>query len=407
MPSVCMYFQVHQPYRLRPFSFFDIGNREVYEDEEKNRTLLDRVADNCYLPANELLLALLDRHRGDFRIAFSLTGIVLEQMERYRPDVLASFQRLAATGCVEFLGETYFHSLAFLFSRSEFEEQVRLQEEKIRRLFGYQPAVFRCTELIYSDKLAVLAKEMGYRAMLAEGADTVLKNRSPDFLYQAPGPAGITLLLKNYRLSDDIAFRFSDPHWSEYPLGADRFARWLHERKGSDVINLFLDYETFGEHQGRETGIFDFLTELPAAVLKKESFTFRTPSDLLRNYAPVGQLAAPDPISWADCSRDLTAWLGNAMQRDAIHTLREMEETVKRTNNPALVHTWRTLQTSDHFYYMSTKLFADGMVHEYFNPYGSPYDAYINYMNVLDDFSRRLGKGTQRGVKKAPRIGAA
>ncbi len=391
MPSICLYFQVHQPYRLRPFSFFDIGGSSDYEDEENNRAILNKVADKCYLPANALLLSLIDEHGSDFRFAFSLTGTVLEQLERYRPDVLESFRRLAATGCVEFLGETYFHSLAFLFSPREFKEQVKLHREKIKRLFGLSSLTFRYTELIYSDELAALVEGMGYRTILAEGADRILGSRSPNFVYRPAGGTKMKLLLKNYRLSDDIAFRFSDYQWCEYPLTADKFASWLHQlRDSSDVVNLFLDYETFGEHHWQETGIFAFLRALPQQILTSAAFRFRTPSEVVKESKPVADLESPSPISWADGERDLSAWLGNAMQQDASRTLYELEDQVRRKKDPALLYAWRKLQTADHFYYMSTKGGSDGEVHAYFNPYASPYDAYINYMNILDDFSRCL-----------------
>lgn len=400
MPSICLYLQVHQPYRLRPFSFFDIGGGHDYDDEEKNRAILNKVSDQCYLPANALLLALITKHQGDFRFSFSLTGIILEQLERYRPDVLASFQRLAETGCVEFLSETYFHSLAFLFAPQEFKTQVKLHQEKIRALFGQKPVTFRNTELLYSDALAVLVEKMGYLAIMAEGADHILGERSPNFVYRPAGCARIKLFLRNYRLSDDIAFRFSDKQWGEYPLTAEKFARWLHQiRDNQAVVNLFLDYETFGEHQWQETGIFDFLAALPQKILAHPDFRFRTPAEIARDYEPMALLEVPDLISWADRSRDVTAWLGNAMQRDAGQTLYELAEKVRRKQDPALLNAWRKLQSADHFYYMSTKCWEDGAVHKYFNPYASPYDAYINYMNILDDFSRRVARGGHKLTK--------
>jgi len=394
MPSVCIYFQVHQPYRLRPFSFFDIGGSQVYEDEENNRAILNKIADKCYLPTNAILLELIQKHHGDFRLAFSLTGVVMEQLEQYRPDVLASFQRLAETGCVEFLSETYYHSLAFIFSRREFQEQVEMHRTKIQALFGWQPVTFRHTELIYNNALAALVEEMGYQAILAEGVDHILGWRSPNVVYRPVGCSKIKLLLKNYRLSDDIAFRFSDSRWVEYPLLADKFAHWLHQLPaGSEIINLFMDYETFGEHQWQETGIFDFLRALPQEITRQDGFRFQTPAEVVRDHEPVAPLDVADLTSWADTERDLTAWMGNAMQQDALRNLYEMEVAVRRTVDQTLLSVWRKLQTSDHFYYMCTKWLEDGDVHKYFNPYESPYDAYINYMNILDDLSGRIVKG--------------
>ncbi len=401
MPSVCIYFQVHQPYRLRRYSFFDIGKSHVYEDEKQNRQILNKIADKCYLPANGLLLELIEEYRGDFRIAFSLTGVILEQMERYRPDVLDSFKRLADTGCVEFLGETYYHSLAFLFSAREFKEQVKLHGQKTRELFGRKPLSFRNTELIYNNELAKVAEEMGYKVILAEGADKILGWRSPNFVYRPEGCREIRLLLKNYRLSDDIAFRFSNPRWQEFPLLADKFARWLHQiNTNGEVINLFMDYETFGEHQWRETGIFEFLRALPREIARHPDFRFQTPAEAAAAYEPAAVLDVPELISWADTERDLTAWLGNAMQKDAARALYEMEKSVRRLKDKELLHLWRKLQTSDHFYYMCTKWFADGDVHKYFNPHETPYDACISYMNILEDLSRRLESGPGRKARK-------
>ena len=391
MPSVCLYFQVHQPYRLRYYTFFDVGRDHRYEDSEKNCQILNKVAEKCYLPANAMMLDLIKKYQGKFRIAFSMSGVVLDQLEEYRMDVLDSFKRLAETGCVEFLCETSCHSLAFLFSRREFREQVALHKKRIQSLFGQTPVTFRYTELIYNNELAKIIEKMGYKVILAEGADKILGWRSPSFVYQPAGCMKIKLLLRNYRLSDDISFRFSNPEWTGYPLLADKFAQWVHSiNVAGEVINLFMDYETFGEHQWEETGIFKFLQVLPREILKHPDFRFQTPAEVARDYDPVAQLDVPDFISWADVERDLTAWLGNSMQNDALRSLYKMEKKVRQGKDENILKTWRRLQTSDHFYYMCTKWFADGDVHKYFNPHGSPYDAYINYMNILDDFSRSL-----------------
>jgi len=402
MASVCFYFQVHQPFRLRRFSIFDRGTD--YFDERGNRALVERIAERCYLPANAVLMELLRRHEGRFRVAFSLTGVILEQFERYAPRVLESFQRLAQTGGVEFLAETYYHSLAFLYSREEFFEQIRLHRARIERLFGQTPTVFRNTELIYNNELARAVAGLGYRVVLCEGADHILGYRSPTYLYTPPRLPDVKLLLKNYRMSDDIAFRFSDRAWSEYPLTADKFAEWIHRINGhGHVVNLFLDYETFGEHQWAETGIFEFLRYLPRAVLRYPEDDFKTPSECARAYEASGEYDVPHMISWADVERDLSAWLGNAMQANALHELYRLEPAIKQAGDEKLLDDWRKLQTSDHFYYMCTKHFADGTVHKYFNPYDTPYDAFINFMNVLDNLRGRLGRAAPQPEDSAAR----
>jgi alpha-amylase len=387
MASVCFYFQVHQPYRLRRYSIFDEDVN--YFDDRKNGEILRKVAEKCYLPANQCIYDLIKLHQGRFKVAYSLTGVALDQMAAYRPDVIDSFQRLAATGCVEFLAETYYPSLSFLFSRGEFEEQVAMQQKKIMELFGKRSTVFRNTELIYSNGVAAAAADMGYHAVLAEGADHLLGYRSPNFIYKPPNQS-IRILLKNYRLSDDIAFRFSNRGWTEWPLTAEKFAGWVDQVNGNGyTVNLFMDYETFGEHQWTETGIFDFLYHLPGAILRHADNDFRFPSEVAAAYPVVGDYDVPHLISWADTERDLSAWLGNAMQSNALQEMYALEPKVKAKRNAELLHDWRRLQTSDHFYYMCTKYFADGDVHKYFNPYESPYDSYINFMNVLDNIASR------------------
>ncbi len=393
MPSICFYFQVHQPFRLRRYRFFDIGEHSLYEDEDANCDIMLRVARKCYLPMNALLLRLIRRHEGAFKVAFSLSGTALDQFELYAPEVVESFRELVGTGCVELLSETWAHSLACRFSREEFKEQIRLHDRRIEALFGVRPRVFRNTELVYNNELAALVEGMGYAAVLAEGADQVLGRRSPNFVYQPAGCLELKLLLKNYRLSDDIAFRFSDPNWSEHPLTAEKFASWIHAVNGAgEVINLFMDYETFGEHHWASSGIFDFMEALPGRILAHPDFGFVTPSEAAENGSPMARLDVPEYVSWADVERDLTAWLGNDMQRDAVEMLYRLEPKVKAVHNAEILQTWRRLQTSDHLYYMCTKWFADGDVHTYFNPYSSPYDAYINYMNILADFELTLNE---------------
>lgn len=393
MPSLCFYFQVHQPYRLRHYSFFDIGKDHFYEDAEANRSIMEKVARKCYLPMNELLLKLIRRENGRFKVAFSISGVALEQFAQYKPEVIDSFRRLVNTGCVELLSETYAHSLASLYDLEEFAEQVKLHDRMIGDCFGVTPEVFRNTELIYRNDIAAVVEKMGYKAMLTEGADHILGWRSPNFMYQPSNCTRLRLLLKNYRLSDDIAFRFSNRDWKEWPLTVEKFVRWIHAVNGSgELINLFMDYETFGEHQWAETGIFDFMESLPDALLANPDFDFVTPSEAAARFQPIAKIDVPDAISWADAERDLTAWIGNDMERDAIESVYALHDKVKASGDEGLMRTWRRLQTSDHFYYMCTKWFSDGDVHKYFNPYGTPYDAYINYMNVLSDFIMTLEK---------------
>ena len=388
--SVCFYFQVHQPDRLRQFRFFDIGNDYHYLDDFSNRTIVRRVAERCYLPANRLLHDLILRHNGAFKVAFSISGVAIEQFERYAPEVIDSFKALAATGCVEFLSETYSHSLASLASTAEFKKQVKQHADMTKRLFGVKPTVFRNTELVYSDAIGAAVAEMGYTVMLTEGAKHILGWKSPDFVYVNAINPRLKLLLRNFNLSDDIAFRFSDKGWSGWPLTADKFADWaVSTLEKGDVLNLFMDYETFGEHQRSASGIFDFLNALPASVLARE-IAFCTPSEAAGKYQPVAPLHVPFPISWADEERDTSAWLGNELQEEAFNKLYSLEADVNKTKDENLINVFRKLQESDHFYYMCTKFFSDGSVHSYFNPYDTPYEAFINYMNVLADFELRV-----------------
>ena len=389
MASVCFYFQVHQPFRLRRYSVFDTDTN--YFDDYKNAEVCRKVAQKCYLPANRLMLELIRCYGKEFSVSYSITGIALEQFQKWAPEVVDSFRALVDTGQAEILAETYYHSLAFLYSRDEFREQVAAHTAKIGETFGVRPRVFRNTELIYNNDLAHFVQGMGYIGICAEGADHILGYRSPNYLYRPIGTDRIALMLKNYRLSDDIAFRFSDRNWAEWPLKAEKFAEWVTQVNGNGyVVNLFMDYETFGEHQWADSGIFDFMYHLPEHVLKQPDNNFMTLSRAAQTYTPVAELDIPHMVSWADMERDLSAWLGNAMQSNALHELYRLEEAVKTSGDPQLLHDWRRLQTSDHFYYMCTKWFADGDVHKYFNPYESPYDSYINFMNCLDNVRSRL-----------------
>lgn len=387
MPDVCFYFQVHQPRRLRRYSVFE--TEPTYFDDDANSTILRRVAQKCYLPATELLLRQIERHGDRFVVAFSLTGQVIEQFQRWTPEVLERFRQLAETGCVEFLSETYDHSLASQYSAEDFEHQVTRHDELIDDLFGQRPSVFRNTELIYANALTKTLSKFGrFRGVLAEGVDDLLEGRSPNHVYHSPGKAPMPILLKNHRLSDDLAFRFSDPNWPHYPLKAGTYAQWLADASG-DVANLFIDFETFGEHQWEQSGIFDFLEHLPDAILANGN-KFLTPSQAIERYDPVDIYDAPQVTSWADSERDISAWQGNAMQSAALNDLYAIEKQIKATHDTALIKDWHALSTSDHFYYMCTKYYADADVHAYFNPYESPYDAYINFMNVLDNLKGRL-----------------
>lgn len=391
MPSICFYFQVHQPFRLKHYDCFKIGHDHSYEDEQKNREILDRVSTKCYLAANSTLLSLIKRYKGKFRIAYSISGTALEQMEEYRPDVLASFQELAKTGCVEFLSETYYHSLSFLYSKSEFIRQVGKHKEKIEELFQQTPTVFRNTELIYNNEIANFVGALGFKGIACEGLDHILGYRSANFLYNPPRNNNIVCLLKNYKLSDDIAFRFSNKDWKEWPLTAPKFAHWVHQSAGNgDTINLFMDYETFGEHQWPETGIFNFLSHLPHEIFKHRDFNFNTPSEVIDAYPARGEYDVHNLSSWADIERDLSAWLGNSLQHDAMERIYSLEKQVKETNDEKILDTWARLLTSDHFYYMCTKYWNDGDVHKYFSHYNTPYDAYINFMNVVTDLEHVL-----------------
>ena len=395
--SICLYFQVHQPDRLRLFRFFDIGADDHYFDDFDNSAIVRRVAAKCYLPMNRLLLDLIKANGKNFKVTFSVSGTAIEQFRLYAPEVLESFKALAATGCAEFLAETYSHSLASLASAAEFKDQVRLHAQTIESEFGVKPRAFRNTELIYSDEIGEMVAAMGYRTMLTEGAKHVLGWKSPNYVYTNPLNPKLRLLLKNSALSDDIAFRFSNTAWSEWPLTAEKYTGWLAEAlAGDDIVNLFMDYETFGEHQKAASGIFDFFKALPAEVFKRKDIGFVTASEAAKKHEPVAELNVPFPISWADEERDTSAWLGNELQREAFNKLYALEAKVRRSGDEHLLKVFRRLQESDHLYYMCTKFFSDGAVHSYFNPYDTPYEAFINYMNVLSDFEIRVASHTKK-----------
>ncbi|HLN72918.1 MAG TPA: glycoside hydrolase family 57 protein [Prolixibacteraceae bacterium] len=390
MKSICLYFQVHQPFRYRRYRFFDIGNDHYYYDDYANESIMRKVADRCYLPTNKLMLELIKKYNGKFKIAYSISGLALEQFELYAPEVLDSFKALAATGSVEFLSETYSHSLVSLKNPELFKKQVEDHDRLIERFFGQKPAVFRNTELIYSDEIGAMVADMGFKAMMTEGARHILGWKSPNFLYVNAINPRLKVLMRNFKLSDDLAFRFSNKGWNEYPLTAEKYVGWINALEKDEICNIFLDYEAFGEHQRVDTGIFDFIAHLPEAVLKHSKMTFNTPSEIVTKFQPVSMVSVPQPISWADEERDLSAWLGNELQDEAFNKLYELADRMIRVTDQNMMKDWNYLQASDHFYYMCTKFFSDGEVHKYFNPYESPYEAFINYMNVFSDFKLRL-----------------
>jgi alpha-amylase len=394
--AIVLYLHVHQPYRVRHYTVFDAGTNHnyfdaAYEDRTSNEQIAHKVAQKSYLPTNARLLQML-RENPEFKLSMSITGTVIEQLEKWAPEALASFQELCATGRVEIVAETYHHSLAFFYNREEFETQVKMHADKVREVFGQEPKVFRNTELCYNNDVAYWADKAGYKAVLAEGWDPVLGWRSPNFVYRPSYTENIRLLMKNYRLSDDIAFRFGNQAWSEWPLTADKFTRWLADEQKATNFNLFMDYETFGEHQWHETGIFEFLSHLPKEWLKNQHHTFMTVSEVADAFEPVDYVDVPNTITWADTERDLSAWLGNSMQTNAIQALYDLRAKILGTGDLALIEDFRRLTTSDHFYYMCTKYFNDGDIHAYFSPYETPYEAYINFMNAYHDLKFRLSE---------------
>lgn len=391
--AICLYFQVHQPFRLKRYRFFDLGHDHYYYDDFSNESIMRKVAEKCYLPANKVIMDLIEKHKGKFKVTFSLSGLAISQFRLYAPEVLESFRKLAETGMVEFLAETNSHSLVSLRSRSEFERQIANHREMLREFLGVEATSFRNTELIYSDTIGSWVADLGFKSMLTEGAKHVLGWKSPNYLYCNAINPRLKVLLRNFVLSDDIAFRFSNRDWNSWPLTADKYASWINKlAPKSELINIFLDYETFGEHNWKETGIFDFLSHMPGAILKKTPFKFMTPTEIADSIQPVSAIGIHSPISWADEERDITAWLGNEMQVAALDKLYSLAGKVNKCEDSLVKKDWEYLQSSDHFYYMATKFFSDGAVHAYFNPYDTPYDAFMNYMNVLSDFEIRLQK---------------
>jgi alpha-amylase len=394
--AIVLYLHVHQPFRIRHYTVFDSGVNHnyfdaPYEDQASNERIAHKVAQKSYLPTNARLLQMLQEN-PEFKLSMSITGTVIEQLEKWAPEALRSFQELTATGRVEIVAETYHHSLAFFYSREEFEAQVKMHADKVREVFGQEPKVFRNTELCYNNDVAYWADKAGYKAVLAEGWDPILNWRSPNYVYRPSYTENIKLLMKNYKLSDDIAFRFGDQAWSEWPLTADKFTRWLADNQDATNFDLFMDYETFGEHQWSETGIFDFLAHLPKEWLKNEHHTFMTVSEVADSFDAVDYVDVPNTITWADTERDLSAWLGNGMQTNSIQVLYDLRQRILDTGDLKLIEDFRRLTTSDHFYYMCTKYFNDGDIHAYFSPYDTPYEAYINFMNAFHDLKFRLAE---------------
>lgn len=391
MKTICFYFQVHQPFRLRKYRFFDIGQYHNYFDDFANRSIMRKVAEKCYLPTNKLMLDLINQYGSKFKIAYSISGTAIDQFEMYAPDVLESFVKLAQTNNVEFIAETYSHSLSALECKEEFVNQVNAHTSKVEKIFGKTPTTFRNTELIYSDAIGEMVADMGFKTMLTEGAKHIMGWKSPNYLYTNAINPKLKLLLKNFQMSDDIAFRFSNRGWEEWPLTTEKYVNWLNAiDKKDEIINLFMDYETFGEHQWVETGIFEFMKALPGRVLSHTDFEFLIPAEAAAKHQPIAPLHVPHPISWADEERDLTAWLGNEIQDEAFANLYSLIDKISSIDDPDIQRDWKYLQTSDHFYYMCTKWFSDGDVHKYFNPYDTPYEAFINFMNVMSDLKLRL-----------------
>ncbi|MEF8879469.1 MAG: glycoside hydrolase family 57 protein [Candidatus Thermoplasmatota archaeon] len=393
MTSVCMYFEVHQPIRLNRFSVFDMGSKkntlENYFNKKLNQEIFDKVTKKCYLPTNRLLLDLIRKYDGRFRVSFSLTGTFVEYCKQYQPELLESFKELVKTGAVDIMEETYYHSLSSLYDdMDEFENQVRMHNDLMKKVFNYTPNVFRNTEAIYDNRIAKKIEEMGYKSIITEGTEKVLQWRSPNFLYK-PVNSNIKVLLRNYDLSDDIGFRFSSRRWQGHPLTADKYASWMSNCQG-DIVNIFMDYETFGEHHWEDTGIFRFLEHLPSQVLRHDHLDFVTVSEATNRYDTVGELDVPWAVSWADSDRDVSTWLGNDMQVACFNELKNIGRMIKEQGREDLLHTWRLLQTSDHLYYCSTKGMQDGEVHTYFSHYDSPYEGFINYMNILQDMKEQI-----------------
>ena len=400
MRAICLYLHIHQPIRYREYSIFDVANDSgyfngEYNGRQSNERIFKKVTQKSYRPMLNLLETNMKKYPG-FKVSFSITGTWLEQAAKWAPELIAQIKRMVNTGQAEIIGETYYHSLAYFYNLDEFNAQVDLHAAKIQALFGVTPKVFRNTELAYNDSLAAWAENRGYTGILAEGWDKILGWRSPNHVYRPVGCQNLKLLLKNYRLSDDIAFRFSNRQWSEWPLTMPKYLDWLHmDALRGNLINLFMDFETFGEHQWADTGIFNFIDQLISAWLSEYENKFVTVSEACNLMEPVDEISMPETITWADTERDLSAWMSNAMQNTAMQELYAMRKPILASNDPNLIADWRLLTTSDHAYSMCTKYWHDGDVHAYFSAYASPYESFMYFMNVLRDLDYRLLESLQ------------
>ena len=399
MRAICLYLHIHQPVRYRQYSIFDVGaNSNYFHDDyngrQSNERIFRKVARKSYQPMLNLLEHNINKYPG-FKVSLSITGTWLDQAEQWGPEFIEQIKRMVATGQAEIVGETYYHSLAFFYNREEFEQQVAAHSDKIRKLFGVTPKVFRNTEFAYNDELARWADTNGYKGILAEGWDKILGWRSPNYVYRPAGCDHLKLLLKNYRLSDDIAFRFSNRGWSEWPLTVPKYQNWVNnDCLRGPLVNLFMDFETFGEHQWEDTGIFNFMNSLIPNWLGVYDNKFVTVSEACGLTPPADEISMPETVTWADTERDLSAWLSNSMQHSAMNTLYAMRDKILATNDQNLIRDWRYMTTSDHPYSMCTKYWNDGDVHAYFSAYASPYESFMYYMNVLRDIEYRLHKTT-------------
>lgn len=388
---ICLHFHIHQPVQFNQYRFFDIGKNHIYADDFTNRFYIEKMAQKCYLPMNNLILELIKKYGKEFKVSFSISGIIIEELLKYAPEVIKSFKKLANTGSVEFLSETYSHSLTSIVDSKEFKKQVEKHNDIMKEVFDIKPKAFVNTDFIYSDEIGDTIAKMGYKTILTEGAKHILGWKSPNFVYANPINPKLKLLLRNFRLSDDISLRFSNKEWSDWPLSAEKYADWLIDSaKNDDVINLFMDYETFGEYQSADSGIFDFMYHLPEHILKSRKLEFVTPSQAASKLQTCAPLHVPYPISGIDEERDTSAWLGNSLQKEAFEELNAISDRVYKTKDETIIKDYNYLQESNHLYYMSTKLFSDGGICHQNSPYSSPYDAFINYMNILSDLIVRL-----------------